>query len=52
MEAALKLARLATGRGGMASFKRSFHGRTFGAMSPSFQAENTTEMFAPVASPA
>ena len=47
VEAALKLARLATGRGGIASFKRSFHGRTFGAMSASFQPKHH-EMFAPV----
>ncbi len=47
VEAALKLARLATGRGGIVSFKRSFHGRTFGAMSASFQPKHH-EMFAPV----
>jgi acetylornithine/LysW-gamma-L-lysine aminotransferase len=47
VEAALKLARLATGRSGIVSFKRSFHGRTFGAMSASFQPRHH-EMFAPV----
>jgi len=47
IEAALKLARLSTGRSAIVSFKRSFHGRTFGAMSASFQPKHH-EMFAPV----
>ncbi len=47
VEAALKLSRLATGRSGIVSFKRSFHGRTFGAMSASFQPKHH-EMFAPI----
>ena len=47
VEAALKLARLSTGRPAVVSFKRSFHGRTFGAMSASFQPKHH-EMFAPV----
>jgi predicted acetylornithine/succinylornithine family transaminase len=47
IEAALKLARLATGRSGIVSFKRSFHGRTFGALSASFQPKHH-EMFGPV----
>jgi acetylornithine/LysW-gamma-L-lysine aminotransferase len=47
IEAALKLSRLATGRGGIVAFKRSFHGRTFGAMSASFQPKHH-QMFAPV----
>ncbi len=47
VEAALKLARLSTGRSAILSFKRSFHGRTFGAMSASFQPKHH-EMFAPV----
>jgi len=47
IEAALKLGRLATGRRAIVSFKRSFHGRTFGAMSASFQPKHH-EMFAPV----
>jgi acetylornithine/LysW-gamma-L-lysine aminotransferase len=47
VEAALKLARLSTGRSTIVSFKRSFHGRTFGAMSASFQPKHH-EMFAPV----
>jgi acetylornithine/LysW-gamma-L-lysine aminotransferase len=47
VEAALKLARLSTGRSGVVAFKRSFHGRTFGAMSASFQPKYH-EMFAPV----
>jgi acetylornithine/succinyldiaminopimelate/putrescine aminotransferase len=47
VEAALKLARLATGRSGVLSFKRSFHGRTFGALSASFQPKQH-EMFAPL----
>ncbi len=33
VEAALKLARLATGRPGVVSFSRGFHGRTFGSAS-------------------
>ena len=47
VEAALKLGRLSTGRGAVVSFKRSFHGRTFGAMSASFQPKHH-QMFAPV----
>jgi predicted acetylornithine/succinylornithine family transaminase len=47
VEAALKLARLSTGRSGVLSFKRSFHGRTFGALSASFQPKQH-EMFAPL----
>jgi len=47
VEAALKLGRLSTGRHGVVSFKRSFHGRTFGAMSASFQPKHH-EMFSPV----
>jgi len=47
VEAALKLGRLSTGRSAIVSFKRSFHGRTFGAMSASFQPKHH-EMFAPV----
>jgi predicted acetylornithine/succinylornithine family transaminase len=47
IEAALKFARVATGRTSMVSFKRSFHGRTMGAMSASFQPKYH-EMFAPV----
>ncbi len=47
IEAALKLARLATGRSGIVSFKRSFHGRTFGALSASFQPKHH-ELFGPV----
>ncbi len=47
VEAALKLARLSTGRGTIVSFKRSFHGRSFGAMSASFQPKHH-QMFAPV----
>ncbi len=37
-EAALKLARKATGRSQIISFQQSFHGRTFGAMSATGQA--------------
>lgn len=37
-EAALKLARKATGRSQILSFQQSFHGRTFGAMSATGQA--------------
>lgn len=33
MEGALKVARLLTGRGGIVAMKRSFHGRTLGALS-------------------
>jgi acetylornithine/LysW-gamma-L-lysine aminotransferase len=47
IEAALKLARVSTGRSAVVSFKRSFHGRTFGAMSASFQPKYH-EMFAPL----
>jgi predicted acetylornithine/succinylornithine family transaminase len=47
IEAGLKFARVTTGRSGVVSFKRSFHGRTFGAMSASFQPKYH-EMFAPV----
>jgi predicted acetylornithine/succinylornithine family transaminase len=47
VEAALKLARLSTGKSGVLSFKRSFHGRTFGALSASFQPKQH-EMFAPL----
>jgi predicted acetylornithine/succinylornithine family transaminase len=47
IEAALKLARSSTGRSGIVAFKRSFHGRTFGALSASFQPKHH-EMFAPV----
>ncbi len=47
VEAALKLARLSTGRHAIVSFKRSFHGRSFGAMSASFQPKHH-QMFAPV----
>lgn len=47
VEAALKFARVSTGRTSLVSFKRSFHGRTFGAMSASFQ-PRYHEMFAPV----
>ncbi|WP_099221307.1 acetylornithine transaminase [Listeria costaricensis] len=36
-EAALKLARKATGRDGIVSFQNSFHGRTFGAMTATGQ---------------
>jgi [amino-group carrier protein]-gamma-(L-lysyl/L-ornithyl)-L-glutamate aminotransferase len=46
-EAALKFARVSTGRTSFVAFKRSFHGRTFGAMSASFQPKSH-EMFAPV----
>ncbi|MGH9332252.1 MAG: aspartate aminotransferase family protein, partial [Vicinamibacteria bacterium] len=47
VEAALKFARVSTGRRAIVSFKRSFHGRTFGAMSASFQPKHH-EMFAPL----
>jgi acetylornithine/LysW-gamma-L-lysine aminotransferase len=47
VEAAIKLGRLSTGRRAIVSFKRSFHGRSFGAMSASFQPKHH-EMFAPV----
>ena len=47
IEAALKLARLATGRTRFLAFKRSFHGRSFGAMSVSFKPEHH-RLFAPV----
>jgi acetylornithine/LysW-gamma-L-lysine aminotransferase len=47
VEAALKLGRLSTGRHAIVSFKRSFHGRSFGAMSASFQPKHH-RMFAPV----
>lgn len=38
-EAAIKLARKATGKSQIISFKQSFHGRTFGAMSATGQAK-------------
>jgi acetylornithine/LysW-gamma-L-lysine aminotransferase len=47
IEAVLKFARVSTGRRTFVSFKRSFHGRTFGALSASFQPRHH-EMFAPV----
>jgi acetylornithine/LysW-gamma-L-lysine aminotransferase len=47
VEAALKFARAATGRRGIVSFKRSFHGRTYGSLSASFQPKHH-EMFAPL----
>jgi acetylornithine/LysW-gamma-L-lysine aminotransferase len=39
IEAALKLARLATGRPGIVAMMRSFHGRTFGALSATWEPE-------------
>ncbi len=47
IEAALKFARVSTGRTSFVAFKRSFHGRTFGAMSATFH-PRYHEMFAPV----
>jgi acetylornithine/LysW-gamma-L-lysine aminotransferase len=47
VEAAIKFARAATGRSGVVSFKRSFHGRTYGSLSASFQPKHH-EMFAPL----
>lgn len=38
VEAALKYARKATGKGGIVAFENSFHGRTFGALSATGQA--------------
>jgi acetylornithine/LysW-gamma-L-lysine aminotransferase len=47
VEAALKFARASTGRSAIVSFKRSFHGRTFGAMSASFRPKDH-DTFGPV----
>lgn len=47
VEAALKFARLATGRTGIVSAMRGFHGRTMGALSATFRKEYR-EPFAPL----
>lgn len=47
VEAAIKFARAATGRSGIVSFKRSFHGRTYGSLSASFQPKHH-DTFAPL----
>ena len=47
IEAALKLARAATGRSGVVAAMRGFHGRTFGALSATWEA-HYREPFAPL----
>ena len=47
MEGALKFARLATGRAGIVSAMRGFHGRTMGALSATFK-KDYREPFAPL----
>lgn len=46
-EAAIKLARKATGKSEIIAFKKSFHGRTYGAMSATGQ-KKITDQFGPV----
>lgn len=46
-EAAIKLARKATGKSEFIAFKKSFHGRTYGAMSATGQ-KKITDQFGPV----
>jgi len=43
VEAALKFARLATGRSGVVAVKRGFHGRTFGALSATHNPKYTDD---------
>jgi len=47
VEGALKLARVATGRGGVVAAVRGFHGRTFGALSATWE-KRYREPFAPL----
>ena len=47
VEAAIKFARASTGRPAVVAAKRGFHGRTFGAMSASFNPKHH-ELYAPV----